>query len=83
MLAVGRANGAVGLYDPRVHRAVDNEPGELAHSVLGIRWSPDGLYFASGLKSGIVRCMDWRANKAFDLKAPQRKAAHKSAVKVR
>lgn len=82
LLAVGRANGAVALYDPRVDIAVNNEPGERSHSVLGIRWSPDGLYLASGLKSGIVRCMDWRANKPFDLKPPQRKAAHKSAVKV-
>ncbi|KAF8519456.1 WD40-repeat-containing domain protein [Gautieria morchelliformis] len=81
LLGIGRANGAVAYYDPRVERPVKNEPGEVVHSVLGISWSPDGLYLASGHRSGVVRCTDWRANKAFDLKAAQRKTAHRKAVK--
>ncbi|KAF8498026.1 hypothetical protein JB92DRAFT_986038 [Gautieria morchelliformis] len=56
-------------------------PGEVVHSVLGISWSPDGFYLANGHRSGAVRCMDWRVNKSFDLKAAQGKSAHKKAVK--
>jgi WD40 repeat protein len=82
LLAVGQANGVVTYFDPRTDHPVRADYSDSAHSILGIQWSPDGMYLASGFKSGVVRCTDWRANKSFDLKSPQTKTAHRNAVKV-
>lgn len=82
MLAVGRMNGEISYFDPRQDKPVRNDPGDELRPVLGVKWSPDGLFLASGHKGGIVRCMDWTANKTFDLGLPHGKTAHKGMVKV-
>ncbi|KAF8589156.1 WD40 repeat-like protein [Ramaria rubella] len=81
LFAVGRANGTVTYYDSRREVPVRNDSNEVTHAVVGVKWSPDGLFLAGGHNSGIVRCMDWRAHKTFEFKSPQRKVAHKGAVK--
>lgn len=81
LLAVGRVNGVVSYYDPRVAYSVRTDCVH-PHAILGMQWSPDGLYLASAFDTGVVRCTDGRTNKSFDLKFPQRRTAHESAVKV-
>jgi WD40 repeat protein len=83
VLAVGRMSGEVSYFDPRQDKPIRSDRGDAMHPVLGVKWSPDGVFLASGHKGGIVKCMDWKANRTFELKQPHGKTAHKAAIKVR
>ncbi|KAI5992395.1 WD40-repeat-containing domain protein [Pisolithus albus] len=60
LLAVGRKDGRVSLFDIRASKQVQQVEGHRRH-VIGAKWSPDGRYLATGDQSGSVHVWDIRA----------------------
>ena len=83
LLSVGLSDGTVSLFDTRSHkptRRVRAHKGK----VLGVKWSTDGLYMASGDDLGLVYIWDKRAGKQLLDEATQSsKMRHLGGVKVR
>ena len=83
LLSVGLSDGTISLFDTRLHkptRRVKAHKGK----VLGVKWSTDGVYMASGDDLGLVYIWDKRAGKQLLDEATQSsKMRHVGGVKVR
>ncbi|KAF9009621.1 WD40-repeat-containing domain protein [Cyathus striatus] len=62
VLSVGVEDGAISLFDIRAPD-VWSRTSQHKAAVLGMKWSPDGNYLASGDEKGIVHIWDKRAGK--------------------
>ncbi|KAH0834086.1 WD40-repeat-containing domain protein [Lanmaoa asiatica] len=60
VLAVGRKDGRVSLFDVRTPKEIRQTRGHKRH-VHGVKWSPDGRYLGTGDHSGTVHVWDQRA----------------------
>ncbi|KAH7882776.1 WD40-repeat-containing domain protein [Phlebopus sp. FC_14] len=61
VLAVGRKDGRVTLFDLRTPKEVNAIKGHKRY-VHGVKWSPDGRHLATGDHSGVIHVWDGRAN---------------------
>lgn len=83
VLTVGKGDGTISLYDVRAQDKVA-KTSQHRKSVLGLRWSGDGTYLASGDAEGMVHVWDKRACKSLlDIGTASPKMRHKAGVKVR
>lgn len=82
VLAVGRSKGKLSLFDTRVKEEMKRVSG-CKGKVLGVKWSPDGNYLASGDQFGVVYIWDARACKStVDSGQRGQKIQHDAPVKV-
>ncbi|KAF9800798.1 hypothetical protein IEO21_10292 [Rhodonia placenta] len=58
LLAVGEEEGTVELFDAREPQAVSTLSVH-KHKVLGVKWSTDGDYLATGDERGVVQALAW------------------------
>ncbi|EDR12261.1 uncharacterized protein LACBIDRAFT_311479 [Laccaria bicolor S238N-H82] len=82
VLTVGKGDGTISLYDVRARDKVV-KTSQHRKSVLGLRWSGDGTYLASGDAEGMVHVWDKRACKSLlDIGTASPKMRHKAGVKA-
>lgn len=82
MLAVGRKDGRVSLFDLRTPKEIRQTRGHKRH-VHGVKWSPDGKYLATGDHSGTVNIWDQRASSYLTSGDKKLLAKHDGPVKVK
>lgn len=82
VLAVGRKDGRVSLFDLRSPKEVRQTRGHKRH-VHGVKWSPDGKYLATGDHSGTVHIWDQRATNYLTSGDKKLLAKHEGPVKVK
>ncbi|KDR78284.1 hypothetical protein GALMADRAFT_155247 [Galerina marginata CBS 339.88] len=82
VLAIGMEGGEITLTDVRCPQET-TAFAKHRDRVLGLQWSPDGNYLASGDKDGIVHLWDRRAGKSLlDSSQPVSRIRHKGGVKA-
>lgn len=82
LLSVGLSDGTISLFDTR-SKAEARRVSAHRGKVLGIKWSTDGLYMASGDDLGMVYIWDKRAGKQLlDESTQSSKMRHQGPVKV-
>lgn len=81
VLAVGRKDGRVSLFDLRTPKKIRQTKGHKRH-VHGVKWSLDGKYLATGDHSGTVHIWDQRANNYLTSGDKKLLAKHEGPVKV-
>ena len=82
ILAVGRGDGSISLFDVRMYDEVKRVNGHRGR-VCGVSWSQNGMFMASGDLCGGVYIWDSRASKSLTdgaVRGP--KVRHKGPVKV-
>jgi cell division cycle protein 20 (cofactor of APC complex) len=82
VLAVGRKDGRVSLFDLRSPKEIRQTRGHKRH-VHGVKWSPDGKYLATGDHSGTVHIWDQRTTNYFTSGDKKLLAKHDGPVKVK
>lgn len=82
VLAVGRKDGCVSLFDLRTPKELRLVRGHKRH-IHGVKWSPDGRYLATGDHSGTVHIWDRRATSYVTSGDKKLLAKHGGPVKVR
>lgn len=82
VLAVGRKDGRVSLFDLRTPKEIRQTKGHKRH-VHGVKWSPDGKYLATGDHSGTVHIWDQRTNNYLTSNDKKLLAKHDGPVKVK
>lgn len=82
VLAVGRKDGRVSLFDLRTPKEIRQTRGHKRH-VHGVKWSPDGKYLATGDHSGTVQIWDQRATNYLTSGDKKLLAKHHGPVKVK
>jgi cell division cycle protein 20 (cofactor of APC complex) len=82
LLAVGAHDGRISLFDVRSKTDASSVSAHKGRA-LGLKWSMDGSYLASGDEFGMVCIWDKRAGKdIFDESTHAKKIRHRGPVKV-
>lgn len=82
VLAVGTERGAISLFDVRAKQSW-NRIEQHREDVMGVKWSFDGNFLASGDFAGVVHIWDKRAGRnLLELGSRSAKMRHRAAVKV-
>lgn len=82
VLAVGRKDGRMSLFDLRTPKEIRQTKGHRRH-VHGVKWSPDGKYLATGDHSGTVHIWDQRASNYLTSCDKKLLVKHDGPVKVK
>ena len=82
ILSIGSDDGYLSFVDVRDPKEYSQLKKHRA-SLLGLQWSTDGLYLASGDRDGVVHVWDRRAGKLLlDTEDPTKKIRHKASARA-